>query len=466
MVGETRAREAIKVGLAMTVAFYLPLRFEWMSASWPAISVALISLPTAGQSLQKGLLRIGGTLLAFVASLFVLGLFTQQRWAFLLAFSLYLAFVTYKMTGRNGQYFWFCAAFVAMMIATAGPGDGNAFEFAAYRTMETIAGVAIWTVISVLLWPRWTPRATTDPADAPEPIRGPLGLPVIDPDRARATVLVVVSMWAASLIWIYFNPPGHSAWYSFVPTLALVAAQNPQARFSLLRPLLYAYLAALFFYVFLMPQMSSFLQLGAFLFGLTFVAAYYFTGIARVAIYLSMCNMLGITNQQTYDFAARANTLLFTGLGVLLVVALTYITRSPRPEKAFLSMTLRFRRSYEFLVSRLEDPSGSTSWLNRMRLAHHRQELRSLPSKLEVWARQIDFTNLPQDSPDQVGETISTLKVLSSRTDELIETRLAGDARLPAGQLEDKLQAISRAAISYAEASSRVHWAAWQEERF
>jgi uncharacterized membrane protein YccC len=459
-------REAIKVGLAMTVAYYLPLRFEWMSATWPAVAVAFISLPTAGQSIQKGLLRIAGTLMAFVASLLILGLFTQQRWLFLLAFSLYLAVVTYKMTGRDGQYFWFCAAFVAMMIATAGPGDGDAFEYAAYRTMETIAGVAIWTVISVLLWPRWTPQAPAGPADPRDPIRGPFGLPVLDPDRVRATVMVVVSMWAASLIWIYLNPPGHSAWYNFVPTLALVAAQVPHVRFRLLRPLLYAYLAALCLYVFLMPQMSSFLQLGALLFGLTFVAAYYFTGLARVAIYLSMFTMLGITNQQSYDFAVRANILLFTLLGILVVFALTYITRSPRPEKAFLSMMRRFRRSHAYIVSQLEDPVASPSWLDRMRLAFQRQELRSLPAKLEVWARQIDFTRLPQDSPARVDETLSALKALSSRTEELIETRLAGAARQAEGVLEDRLREISRAAIAYAEASSRVHWTAWREERF
>jgi uncharacterized membrane protein YccC len=86
----TKAKEAIKVGLAMTVAYYLALRFSWMSPTWAAIAVAFISLPTAGQSINKGLLRIGGTLLAFVAGLFFLGLFPQDRWYFFLAFTPYL----------------------------------------------------------------------------------------------------------------------------------------------------------------------------------------------------------------------------------------------------------------------------------------------------------------------------------------------------------------------------------------
>ena len=92
--------------------------------------------------------------MAFVAGLFFLGLFPQDRWYFFLAFTPFLTFVTYRMTGKDGQYFWFCAGFVSMMIATAGPQPGSAFHFAAYRTLETITGVVIWTVISVFLWPR------------------------------------------------------------------------------------------------------------------------------------------------------------------------------------------------------------------------------------------------------------------------------------------------------------------------
>ena len=465
-MGANSAREAIKVGLALMIAYYLPLRFDWMSATWPAVSVAFISLAPAEQSLKKGLLRIGGTLLAFLASLFFLGLFPQQRWPFLLSFTVYLAFVTYKMTGKDGQYFWFCAAFVAMMITTAGPEAGDAFKFAAYRTMETIAGVMIWTVISVLLWPTWSKKSPTEAPAPREPIRGPWGFSVIDPDRLLATMMVVVSMWTATLIWIYFNPPGHASWYNFVPSLALAAAQAPHVRIRLLRPLLYACLASLSLYVFLMPQMSSFLQLGAFLFALAFVAAYFFSGLARVAIYLSMFTMLGISNQQSYNFAATANALLFTMLGTLLVGALTYITRSPRPEKAILNMKRRFLLSYEFLVSHLENPSGSRSWWDRMRLAYHRQELRALPGKIEAWAKQIDLARLSQDSQAQVDEFLSTLKILSTRTDEVIEAGIAGETGPVTCELKDRMQEISRSAAAYMQAASRIHWPAWQEEHF
>lgn len=154
----TSAKEAIKIALAMTIAYYVALRFDWMSANWPAISIAFISLPTAGQSIHKCALRMVGTLLAFVSGLFYLGLFPQDRWLFLVAFTPYLALVTYKMTGKGRQYFWFCAGFVSMMIVSAGAGSSeHAFEFAAYRTAETLVGIVIWTMVSVFIWPRSSP---------------------------------------------------------------------------------------------------------------------------------------------------------------------------------------------------------------------------------------------------------------------------------------------------------------------
>ncbi len=42
-----------------------------------------------------------------------------------------------------------------MMIATAGPSSPtHAFEFAIYRTLDTLFGILIWTLISVFIWPR------------------------------------------------------------------------------------------------------------------------------------------------------------------------------------------------------------------------------------------------------------------------------------------------------------------------
>ena len=88
----TRTKEAIKTGLAMTIAYGIALQMDWDRPYWAAFAVAFISLPTAGQSLHKGILRMLGTLVAGVAALTLIALFPQERWWFMIFLSMYIAF--------------------------------------------------------------------------------------------------------------------------------------------------------------------------------------------------------------------------------------------------------------------------------------------------------------------------------------------------------------------------------------
>jgi uncharacterized membrane protein YccC len=49
----TRIKEAIKTGLAMTIAYAIALQMDWDRSYWTALAVAFISLPTAGQSILR-----------------------------------------------------------------------------------------------------------------------------------------------------------------------------------------------------------------------------------------------------------------------------------------------------------------------------------------------------------------------------------------------------------------------------
>jgi uncharacterized membrane protein YccC len=599
-----KAKEAIKLGLAMTLAYFVGMRMGWMNPVWAAIAVAMISLPTAGQSLNKGLLRMGGTLLAWVIGMFYLGLFPQDRWLFLLSFSPMLFFLTYKMTGKDGQYFWFVAAFVSMMIMQQLPsGADNAFEFATFRALETLVGIVIWTLVSVFIWPQtnldtledisikllateqtrmthcealitgggddrqpirakegslvtaleqtlsaaasenyevnevrpcWqrflklstvlmeiadrlevsspelacielskilpdlpaffceidarliearniiegtppthpstpvalpadeavlatldnfqraafavargelkqideltaamvdsalgikalgSPPAAAQEIPSPVSIVGPLGLPPLDRDRLMSSAMVVASMWVATLVYIYINPPGHSSWFQFVPNVVMIAAQNPQLRLAIFKPFAIAYPAVLLVYVFVMPQLSMFWQLGLVIFTLSFINRYFFTGLASIAIFLGMFSMLGIQNEQTYNFAAMANSYVFTMLGLGLVYLMTYCVRSPRPEKQFAIMLGRFFHSGEFLMSRLSTHvPGASLWV-QVRIAYHRQEIRSLPAKLGAWGKQIDRHKFPANSQQDVTRLVASLQVMTYRVEDLI----------------------------------------------
>ena len=153
LVLSDKAKYSIKLGLAIAITYGLALRADWMSPTWAAIAVAMIGQPGHGQSLYKGMLRAIGTLIAFFSGLFILMLFPQDRWLILVATSPFLGYFTYRMKGQN-SYLWFVAAFVTPMIVMAGPAQpGHAFEFAAYRTLETLMGIGVWALVSVFLWP-------------------------------------------------------------------------------------------------------------------------------------------------------------------------------------------------------------------------------------------------------------------------------------------------------------------------
>jgi uncharacterized membrane protein YccC len=150
----TRAKEAIKVALAMVIAYAISLWMGWENPKWAGLAVALISLPMAGQSLNKGILRMMGTLAAVVVALALVGLFFQDRWWLLTSLSLYLAVCVYMLTGRKNQYFWFVGALVALIIVvnTSGTSEGI-FSIAMTRAQETGLGIFVYMLVSVFLWP-------------------------------------------------------------------------------------------------------------------------------------------------------------------------------------------------------------------------------------------------------------------------------------------------------------------------
>ena len=152
---ERRLKEAFKTALAMVVAFGIALSLDWANPYWAGLAVAVISLPTAGQSIEKGALRLLGTVVGSVAALILLGLFPQDRWLFITGVSVLLGFCAYMIQRGRHQYFWFVSGLVALIIAVSGgPHSQDAFYIAMTRTLETGLGIIVYTVISVFLWPQ------------------------------------------------------------------------------------------------------------------------------------------------------------------------------------------------------------------------------------------------------------------------------------------------------------------------
>lgn len=148
------AKESIKTALAMTIAYGIALSMNWDNPKWAGFAVAMVSLATIGQSLNKAALRMAGTLVGMAVALLLIALFAQDRWPFIVFLSLWIGLCTYMMGGARHQYFWHVCGFVCTIICmSAGPDSANAFAIAVLRTQETGLGILVYSLVSILLWP-------------------------------------------------------------------------------------------------------------------------------------------------------------------------------------------------------------------------------------------------------------------------------------------------------------------------
>ena len=93
----SRIHTAAVTALAFVCTYVLAFYWNLDRPFWAGFTVFVISLPSIGQTLQKGVLRMFGTIAGAVAALVLLGLFAQERMLLLSVLSLYLCLMLYLM---------------------------------------------------------------------------------------------------------------------------------------------------------------------------------------------------------------------------------------------------------------------------------------------------------------------------------------------------------------------------------
>lgn len=152
----SRIHTAAVTALAFVCTYVLAFYWNLDRPFWAGFTVFVISLPSIGQTLQKGVLRMFGTIAGAVAALVLLGLFAQERMLLLSALSLYLCLMLYLMlTSVYYGYAFFISCIVTLIIclmAVHEPQD--AFHLSVYRVEETLLGIGVYTVVTLVFSPR------------------------------------------------------------------------------------------------------------------------------------------------------------------------------------------------------------------------------------------------------------------------------------------------------------------------
>jgi uncharacterized membrane protein YccC len=319
-----RFKHSVKTALAIVLAYGLALWFDWDRPMWAAFAVALISMPTLEASLGKGGQRLWGTALATFVALSLIALFAQDRWQFMFAQAAWLAFCAYQMINSRKAYLWFCAGFVSSIItANGGPDPVNAFSIATIRTLETALGVICFAVVFSLLWPvREDATAGAQPADVQA---------VPNARRFNQAVRVFIAYCTAFLLVIYVPgfPGAHSILGMLAP-FAIILANTPQlSADKLINPFVLAILISSPIYLFLMPKLGGFAQLGVVIFFACFTISYLLhkpeQALGRTFGLAFFAVVTGISNDQSYSFIALTTTILMFCLTLLILHAISAI---------------------------------------------------------------------------------------------------------------------------------------------
>ena len=242
------------------------------------------------------------------------------------------------------------------------------------------------------------------------PVRGS-GRPA-DADSFIALLRGLAAVWIASLVWIYVDPPGHTAFVVFVGLFTLMGVMAPQMDWlKFLCVNFIGVVVAAVLYVGVMPSLSGFWEFGLLMFGLTsliFSISWHprltALKLAGVVPFIMMTN---IQNHQTYDFALFLNNAAAMLSGILCTAGIFHLPISSRPEKMFLRLRARFFRQAERFLAHCD--AAPSAHEGRARRADALAAMEATLAKLGGWANSVDYAPLRPQAKQEVAAVVSSL---------------------------------------------------------
>ena len=145
---------AIRIWLAIVVALYASFWLELEAPSSAGVTVAILALPTRGQVIEKAVFRLIATLVGVMASIAIVGLFTQYDEVLLAAFAVWIGFCVYAVGLLDGNRAYAAALSgytVAIIAVQQIDNPLHVFESGIARGTAIIVGVLAVTIVNDLL---------------------------------------------------------------------------------------------------------------------------------------------------------------------------------------------------------------------------------------------------------------------------------------------------------------------------
>jgi uncharacterized membrane protein YccC len=154
----SRAMTALCGAVAMLVAYWFALRFEWNSAL-AAITVAIMQGATWGITLDKISVRLLGTLVGAAMGIVMVAAFGHDRELFIIAMALWTGFCVWGVQGSQRPYAWLVTLLTSAIIGwPGGTNPANVFESGIVRLSTTVLGLMLSGLAFGVFWPKRADR--------------------------------------------------------------------------------------------------------------------------------------------------------------------------------------------------------------------------------------------------------------------------------------------------------------------
>lgn len=394
----SKAKFAIKVALSITLTYLFLLAMGLEYASVAVITIMLIASPEGVKNaLSKGLLRIGGTIIGAVSGMILIALFPQNPFYYLLSLSLIVTLFLYLRSAYMGDNTLFMLAAMTCMAVFDNGNIDDVFMYGVDRTFITILSIAIYTLVFILIWPK---SSSEDEANKTQPTPSFVWL---DPENIKGAIQAFIIFWVSTAFWYYFNPPGGFMIVMLATGLSAITSFSPVKPSAMAIVINISLLLSILIYIFVLPNLTHWIELAIVLFAYTFFAFYFFPPMLSILVLLGL-NTLMITNTMSYNVDLFLGIILVFDMVFALLILVYYFPFSSKPEHLYLTTIKRFLT----LGALLNHPNALIA---RYAKTHQKRSL----DKLSVWGSKLDFTYFNALNNDQ----ITTLK---ERFNDLLNT--------------------------------------------
>jgi len=151
----------------MVLAYLIPLSQGWAQPQTAAITVMLIAaMGSVSESIQKGAMRVLGTMIGAIIGMTLIALFPQDRVLYLVSLSIVVTVVLYILRAYKGDPTIFMLTAITMMMVFKNGEVDDVLIYGLDRTYMTVFGIMVYTLVGVFLWPVKVEDATQQSASA------------------------------------------------------------------------------------------------------------------------------------------------------------------------------------------------------------------------------------------------------------------------------------------------------------